>query len=131
MAAWQASAGATLLIPSGPAGNHLFVVLCDPVVLPGYGPNPCVVLVNVSTLREGIPHDATCILQAGCHPFVVAESYVRYRDARIYGDSELTERVAQGLFVPHQPMVQAVFASIRAGLFASPFTKREFKVLPI
>ena len=57
MAAWQASAGATLLVPSGPVGQHLFVVLCDPLVLPGYGPNPCVVMANLSTVRAGIPHD--------------------------------------------------------------------------
>ena len=57
MAAWQASAGATLLVPSGPIGQHLFVVLCDPVVLAGYGLNPCVVMANLSTVRAGIPHD--------------------------------------------------------------------------
>jgi hypothetical protein len=33
MAAWQPSAGATLLIPSG-AGKHLFVVLNQPALLP-------------------------------------------------------------------------------------------------
>ena len=67
MAAWQPSAGATLLIPSG-AGKHLFVVLNHPVPFAGYGSQPCVVLVNVSTVREHIPQDATCTLPAGCHP---------------------------------------------------------------
>lgn len=114
MVPWQPSAGATLLIPSGPAGSHLFVVLCDPVVFPGYGSRACVVLVNLSSVRPGIHHDPTCVLQPGCHPFVETESYVRYRDARIYGIVELIERVGQGLFVPHQPMAEAVYASIRA-----------------
>jgi hypothetical protein len=55
MAAWQPSAGSTLLIPSG-AGKHLFVVLNDPVVLQGYGQQGCVVLVNISTVRQEIPY---------------------------------------------------------------------------
>lgn len=93
MPAWQPSAGATLLIPSG-AGRHLFVVLNDPVVLEGYGRQGCVVLVNLSTVRPEIPHDTTCVLPAGCHPFVVAESYVRYQDARIYRADDLSRFVA-------------------------------------
>lgn len=130
MAAWQPSAGATLLIPSG-AGKHLFVVLNQPVPFPGYGSQPCVVLVNVSTVRKDIPHDATCTLPAGCHPFVVAQSYVRYQDARIYRADDLADRVAQGLFSLHQPMAREWLDVMRIGLKASPRTKREFKALPI
>ena len=44
---------------------------------------------------------------------------------------ELVQRVAQGLFMPQQPMSQAVFATIRAGVFASPFIRREIKTLQI
>jgi hypothetical protein len=130
MAAWQPSAGATLLIPSG-AAKHLFVVLNPPVPFPGYGAQPCVVLVNVSTIRKDIPYDSTCTLPAASHPFVVAESYVRYQDARIYRADELAERVAQGLFSPHEPMSAGWLEAIRAGLRRSPRTKREFKTFPI
>jgi hypothetical protein len=130
MPAWQPSAGATLLIPSG-AGKHLFVVLNQPMSFPGYGSQPCVVLVNVSSVRKDIPYDPTCTLPAACHPFVVQESYVRYQDARIYRSDELAARVAQGLFSLHQPMAQEWLEAIRAGLRSSPRTKREFKTLPI
>ena len=130
MGAWQPSAGATLLIPSG-AGKHLFVVLNHPMPFPGYGSQPCVVLVNVSSVRKGIPYDTTCTLAAGCHPFVVAESYVRYQDARVYRADELATRVTQGLFSPHEPMSRERLKAITAGLKASPRTKREFKTLPI
>jgi hypothetical protein len=130
MAAWQPSAGATLLIPSG-AGKHLFVVLNHPEPFPGYGSQPCIVLVNVSSVRKDIPYDTTCRLPAGCHPFVVAESYVRYQDARIYRADELAARLAQGLFSPHEPMAREWLDAIRAGLRASPRTKRELKTLPI
>lgn len=130
MAAWQPSAGATLLIPSG-AGKHLFVVLNDPVPFPGYGSRPCLALVNVSTVRKDIPYDTTCVLPAGCHAFVAVESYVRYQDARIYRSDELAARVTQGLFSLHEPMSEAWLDAIRAGLRKSPRTKREFKSLPI
>lgn len=130
MHAWQPSAGATLLIPSG-ASKHLFVVLNQPAPFSGYGSQPCVVLVNVSSVRKDIPYDTTCTLPAGCHPFVMQESYVRYQDARIYRADELAARVAQGLFSLHQPMTQQWLEAIRAGLRTSPRTKREFKILPI
>ena len=130
MPAWQPSAGATLLIPSG-AGKHLFVVLNRPRPFPGYGSQPCVVLVNLSSVRKNIPYDTTCRLPAGCHPFVVAESYVRYQDARIYRADELGQRVAQGLFTLHEPMAEEWLEAIRAGLRRSPRTKRELKTLLI
>lgn len=130
MPAWQSSAGATLLIPSG-GGKHLFVVLNDPVVLEGYGQRGCVVLVNLSSVRPEIPYDTTCVLPAGCHPFVVADSYVRYQDARIYRADDLSRYVAQGLFTPHEPVPQDLLRSIKSGLGASPRTKREFKNLKI
>jgi len=108
MADWQASAGATLLVPSGPEGKHLFVVVCDPVVLPGYGPHPCVVMVNLSTVRAGIPYDSTCVLQAGSHPFVAQESYVAYSGMRIDRVADLAARVEQGYFTPHDPMLAPI-----------------------
>lgn len=131
MSAWQASAGATLLVPSGPSGEHLFVVSCDAVLLPGYGPQPCVVMVNLSTVRAGIPSDPTCIVQAASHPFLVRESYVVYRGMRIDRAADLQGRVAQGYFTPHDPMPAPELRRIQAGRLASLHTKREFKRLPI
>jgi hypothetical protein len=66
---WQLQQGATLLMPSGPDGDHLFVVLNDPKVFPNYGPNPQVLLVNLSTVRPDVHFDATYLLQPGCHLF--------------------------------------------------------------
>ena len=131
MAVWQASAGATLLVPSGPIGQHLFVVLCDPVVLAGYGPNPCVVMANLSTVRAVIPHDPTCVLQPGSHAFVVQDSYIVYSAMRVDRVADLVARVAQGLFIPHDPMPAAFLQRIQAGRMASPRTKQEFRLLQI
>lgn len=131
MSAWQAHAGATLLMPSGPQGDHLHIVLNDPKLFPGYGANPCLVLVNVSTVRDGAECDATCILEAGCHPFVKQESFIVYRSARIEPLAHVARLVKQGFFKPHPAVDAALLARIRTGLRSSAFTKREFKGLDI
>ena len=130
MAGWQPGAGATLLMPSG-AGDHLFVVLNDPAVFAGYGARPQVVLVSLGTVRPGIPHDPTCVLEPGCHAFVKVESYVVYKRARIDPLAHVQKLVEQGLFKPLDAMPPEVFADIRAGLQVSPFTKGEFRELKI
>lgn len=132
MAPWQAVAGATLLIPSGPRGeNHLFVVLNDPKPFPDYGARPCVVLVNLTTARKGAELDDTCLLEPGSHPFVKQQSFVLYRAARVEQKARLEQLIKQGLFKPHQPLDPGVLAVVKAGLKASPFTKREFKQFDI
>jgi hypothetical protein len=129
---WQAVAGATLLIPSGPhSENHLYVVLNDPKPFPGYGASPCVVLVNVSTVREGAECDDTCILEPGCHRFIRQKSFVVYRAARIEPESRVAKLVKQGFFRPHEAVDAELLGRIKSGIASSPFTKREFKVLQI
>ena len=103
MAAWQPIAGATLLMPSGPDGDHLYVVLNDPKPFPGYVPHPCI--------KE--------------------ESYLVYRSARIEQVSHVARLVHQGLFKPHMPLAEGLLAMVKVGLKSSPFTTREFKNLSI
>ena len=86
-------------------------------------------LVNLSTIHPDTPHDPTCILQPGTHPFIQQTSFVAYRYARRDPADDLVHRVQQALFQPHAPMSPQVFADIKDGLTASPFTKREFKRL--
>lgn len=94
--------------------------------------NPCLVLVNVTTVRDGAECDATCILEAGCHPFVKQESFTVYRSARIEPLAHVARLVKQGFFKPHHSAVDAaLLARIRTGLRSSAFTKREFKGLDI
>ena len=132
MAGVALTQGTTLLIPSGRDGDHLFVVLNDAVKFEGRGARPHVVLVNLSTVpREGVPYDATCVLQSGCHPFVRVDSYAYYRQARIEPLDHLVNLVEKGVFKLHEPMEPELVQRIRAGLVASPFTSRELKSLPI
>lgn len=132
MAPWQAAAGAALLIPSGPRGeNHLFIVLNDPRPFPGYGAIPCIVLVNVSTVREGAEIDPTCIFEPGCHPFVKQKSFAVYRSARVEPAARVAKLARQGLFKPQPALGPPHIGRLQAGLKASPFTRRELKQLDL
>jgi hypothetical protein len=113
---------ATLLVPSGTQEDkerkHLFVLLTDPH---GDG-EKCVLMVSLSTIRRGIPHDPTCILYQGDHPFVRNDSYVVYQRARIEPAESLLRGVKDGKLIAHDTMDGAVFARICKGLEESRLT---------
>ncbi|MBX9903619.1 MAG: hypothetical protein K2Y31_04630 [Burkholderiales bacterium] len=127
MQGWQLCAGATLLMPSGNQGNHLHVALNDPCPFENYGSHASVILVNLSSIRDGLPYDTTCVLAAGAHPFIKRDSFVFYRNARIEQASHVVKLVERGVFSAHQPVSAEVLQVVKAGLYQSPFTKREFK----
>ena len=127
MAQWQLCAGATLLMPSGNEGDHLYIVLNDPCRFEDRGSNLWVLLVNLSSVREGVPYDDTCLLEPGEHPFVRHRSFVFYRNARIGPESHVLQLTQNGLFKPNDPTPTEIFQRIKSGLYNSPHTKREFK----
>lgn len=119
---------ATLLVPSGPAANpdqkHLFILLNDP-----WGADPAarqVLMVSMSTVRPGIPHDATCFLYPGDHPFVKHRSYVVYQKPRLEGADAVLRGVKSGQLVPQDIMDSAMFARICKGLEESRQTPPRF-----
>jgi hypothetical protein len=115
---------ATLLIPSGPHGDqfrkHLFILLTDPHA--DEAGKYFVLMVSLSTLKRGVPHDPTCILYLGDHPFVKHESYVVYQKARLEDADKVLRGVKSGQLVPQDPMDGAVFARICKGLESSRLT---------
>lgn len=120
---------ATLLIPSGPEGDlskkHLFVLLTDPCPEVDGG-EKSVLLVSLSTVRDKIPHDGSCLLHPGDHPFVKTISYVVYQRARIETANKLLEGVKQGLLVPQDSIDPGVFARICRGLEKSRLSPPKF-----
>ena len=129
MPVWEACAGATLLVPSGPQGQHLFVVLNDPQAFEGYGNVVCVVMVPLDSVKSGVHHDATCAFTIGEHPFVTRPTFVNFSYARIEQARHLEEMVASGQFRANARIDNLLLARIKQGLLDSPFTKREFKRL--
>lgn len=120
---------ATVLVPSDPHGQHLFIVLNNPQEFEGYGKVVCVVMVPLDSVKTGIHHDPTCELAAGVHPFVTRTTYVNFRLARIEQVRHLETMVNTQHFQTRAPVDAATLERIRNGLLASPFTTREIKRL--
>lgn len=119
----------TLLIPSGPHGDqdrkHLFILLTDPHA--DESGQTRVLMVSLSTVRPGVPHDPTCVLYAGDHPFVKFDSYVVYQKARLEETEKVLEGVKNGQLLPQDPMEGAVFARICKGLEESRLTPAKLR----
>ncbi|AYY81064.1 MULTISPECIES: hypothetical protein [Proteus] len=103
----------TVLAPTGPC-EHLHVVCNDPVYYPINGCD-CVLVVNISSCKEGVPFDATCLLKPGDHDFIRHDSYVVYREAIIWRVPNVISRVQTGEIIPRSDVSFDVFKRINAG----------------
>lgn len=115
---------ATLLIPSGPTGDpdrkHLFILLTDPH--DDEAGTKAVLMVSLSTVRVGMPHDPTCLLYPGDHPFVKNNSFVVYQKARLLEADKVLRGVKSGELVPQDPMDGMIFSRICKGFEVSRLT---------
>lgn len=115
---------ATLLVPSGPDNDpdrkHLFILLTDPA--DAETGDRAVLMVSLSSIKPGLPHDPACRVYPGDHPFVKRDSFVVYQKARIEEAYKVLRGVKDGKLVPHDPMDSAVFARICKGLEDSRLT---------
>lgn len=124
--------GDAILIPSGPQGHHLFIILNDPKPIPGYGTADHCVMVNVSTIDPALPHDGTCVLASGSHPFIVAHSYVYYKGVRVDRADHIDNCVTRGSFINRPPPFPLhIVTTVKQGLAVSPRVSRAFKTLLI
>ena len=126
MTVFQLVRRATLLIPSGPAHDierkHLFIILTDPLADPLNGNKDSVLLTSLSTLDTALPHDPTCILHPGDHPFIVRDSYVSYSSSRIQEAAKIINGVETGVFVAKSLMDISIVDRICDGLNVSKHT---------
>ncbi|MCC2626032.1 MAG: hypothetical protein K0R14_1905 [Burkholderiales bacterium] len=118
---------ATLLIPSSPNNlkdtKHLFIILTDPAQTR----QSEVLLVNVSTIRNGIIFDEACIIEPGEHPFIKNRSFIFYRHARLEESKNLIRKVKSGEFIAHEAISDILYNKIAAGLLKSKFLASKFK----
>jgi hypothetical protein len=126
---WQPLPGQTLRVPSGPAGDHLFILILGPVPMPDRGSAPQVAMVSFSSIRPPLPHDAACEVQAGEHPFIRHASYAVYRDVRIERADHVADMVGKSVWQPNAPCSPALLTRLRAGVCASRLASREVKLL--
>lgn len=115
----------TLLILSGPV-EHLHIVMNDPVYSHEHGWDG-VLAVNISSVKPGIYHDPSCIVQAGQHQFVSRDSWVVYREAAVMRCDRLEYKLASGEIRGHQTTTEELFANVRAGFDISRMVPQKIK----
>lgn len=96
----------------------MWVVVSDPTK------DRNVLVVNVTSIRAGVPHDPACVLNANDHPFVRHASYMRYADCQIQSNAELDNKLASGSIVLDDKVSDDVLLRIRKGAIESDFIPR-------
>lgn len=115
------------MIPSGPTGEHLFTIAVGPAVFDGYGSAPQVLMVSFTSVKQGVPPDDACLVSAGEHPFITRESFVYYREPRMYPVADVQDRVNRQVWRPEEPCSQALLAKVMQGFWRSDRLPRGFK----
>lgn len=117
---WLPSKRKCILVPSGtqddPDRHHLFVILTD-ACEEGFH-----LAVSLSSVKQGMKHDTTCVLDAGCHDFVTKKSFAMYGKIEKLRSTHLSKCVAGWLYKPKGEMPDEYFDRICAGVEKSDFT---------
>jgi hypothetical protein len=129
MAAWMPAQGQCLLVPSGPTGFHLHLIIYGPSVVVNHGTVAQVAMVGVTSIKPGVPHDPACILQVGQHPFIQHASFLAYRHMRVDPAAHVQQMVAGGVWQPHSACSQQLLQDAIAGVCASKLTPRAMKTI--
>lgn len=128
MCVWIPRPGKTLYIPSGPKGEHLFVVILGPKLLPTYGQQEQFVIVPICSAIPTVQHE--CPLDPACHPFLRHDSYADFSNAQVRSQADLCEYVAKSLWRAGEDVSTAALTSISQALLRSKrvprYIKRDF-----
>ncbi|WP_156368493.1 hypothetical protein [Duganella sp. Leaf61] len=108
----RVQAGSTILIPSGPTGDHLFVVVLGGKIING---KESLLLASFSTARHATD-DMTCPVSPGEHPFIVDASFIAYSKCRSDPLIDVIARLNDGYFRAKQAVSPALLERIRQGL---------------
>lgn len=101
--------------------------MLDPVVVNGYGSKPYVLLACVTSVKNGLPNDDSCLLAKGDHPFIEHDSFVDYRFTRMEQVDHVKARVDEGVFLEKEPCSPELIKRILQGALKSRRIKRDFK----
>ena len=106
--------------------RHLHVIITNP------DSEMNVLVVPVSTYRErdGKPlpgQDSSCMLYAGCHPFVKDKSYIRYHNSKEMNLIEIFNSLNNGKLIRQQDFDAHFVQDMQRGAEESPFLPGKFK----
>lgn len=121
--------GMTFLAPSGPSGQHLFVVACGPQQSQSYGSQNQYLVVNFSTIRESLYYDPACVVQPKEHEFFNSPSFAFYKHADNISEGDLTKKISNGLFQVKQDCSSDLLRKVQIGASNSKHIRRDLKML--
>ena len=75
----------------GGYGDHLKIIVSDPAK-----DFDNLLIVSVTTFREGKFHDPSCFLNPGDHPFIKHKSYVAFQHAKTRSNTDLNSLLGSG-----------------------------------
>lgn len=119
-------AGTTILIPSGPVGDHLFIAIFD---IKEIGGIQKVLLVPVVTQFPKC--EMTCPLTRGDHPFIKHESIIAFNHCRIEQLEHIVNCLESGLYrIKYPPVSDSLLLRIQCSYTKSnrvpKYIKREW-----
>ena len=116
-------AGTTILIPSGPIGDHLFVSVFKIKDING---KKKVLLVPIETQ---VPRcETTCTLAAGDHPFIKHASFIGYKHCRIEEHAHVINCLKTGVYkIKYPPIGTELLSRIQRGYSQSNRVPRYIK----
>ena len=106
--------------------RHLHVIISNP------DSEKDVLIVPVCTLKEikGKPlpgQDLSCLLSAGCHPFIKNKSYISYQNAKSMNLIDIVNGLFKGILVSQQDFKTCYVQDMQKGAEESPFLPEKFK----
>jgi len=107
----------TLLVPSGPTGNHLFVVMTNAC------PDRMHLLVSITSIRPKRKYDDACVFSGGEHPFIKGPSFVLYRMPLQMRVDHIQICILRRTYHVREDMPDAAFKLMCNGFGVSRFTR--------
>lgn len=123
VAASTIQAGMGIFIPSGPVGEHLFVVVGDIEMIDG---REKILLAPIESLLP--KSDQSCLLNVGDYEFIQRPSHIGYRHCRSDDVSHVQACLKSGTFrLAKTNVSSALLARIRLGYKSSSQVPRYIK----
>jgi len=106
----------------GSYGDHLKIIISDPVKDPDN-----LLIVSVTTFREGKFHDPSCFLNSGDHQFIKHDSYIAFQFAKTRSNTDLDRlHGSGGIILEDDQISEAVLKRIHQGAAVSDFIALDY-----
>lgn len=117
MTEYRPSRSGTLLVPSGPDGMHLFVIMTKACKDDQH------LLLPITSVKPGKYHDPTCLFDGGEHPFIARASFAAYKHCELRKSAHIMKCVTSGFFIPKVSLKPELVQKLGDGVAISPFSK--------